>query len=243
MATLESELKAEHIEIRVKGWGTYLAEFGISAEKFISRMENLPHRVVALIEDNQLKDLHHTFKRSCTISLVDVTSEMGMRIYRRTGIFMMLKACRELFPERKLIIKHSLSNGLFCEFLDQETNAQEVGEIERHMKTLVARDLPIQRIVLPKEEANEIFRQQQQMDRIKLFSYWDKDYVHIHELDGLYEYFYGHMLPRTSYLTQFKLLDYPPGMILQTLEPESPDVIAPWIEHPKLFAIYADSGW
>ncbi len=241
MATIEPGLSAEHIEIRVKGWGTYLAEAGISAEKFVSRMENLPHKVTALIQDNELKDLHHTFTKSGTISLVDVTSEMGMRIYRRTGIFIIVKACRELFPQRKLIIKHSLSNGLFCEFSGHETNAKEVADIERHMKTIVARDFPIQRKILSKEEANKIFIRQGQEDRVKLFSYWDKDYVHIHELDGLYEYFYGHVLPRTGYMTEFKVLDYPPGMILQTLEPESPDEIMPWIEHPKLFTIYDEA--
>jgi uridine kinase len=241
MSILENGLAAEALEIRVKGYGAYQAEYGTSVAELVSRLENVPHKVVGVIKDNELKDLHHILDRSCSLELVDVSVEMGMRIYRRTGIFVMIKACRELFPERKLIIKHSLSNGLFCEFLDHETNAKEVEDIERHMKAIVARDFPINRIRMTKEAANVIFRQQLQPEKIKLFSYWDHEEVILHEIDGLYDYFYGHLLPNTGSLEQFKVHDYPPGLILQTLEPDSPDQILPWVELPKLFTIYDEA--
>ncbi len=241
MAIQEPGLTTEHIEVKVKGRGIHHAEAGITAEKFISRMENLPHQVVGIIIDNEFKDLHHVLTQSCSLEIVDVSSELGMKVYLHTAILVMLKACKELYPERKLIIKHTLSNGLFCEFKDQETNAKEVEAIERRMKTIIARDLPIKKHRVSRDEAFEIFRVQIQPEKIDLFSYWDRDYFLIQELDGLYEYFYGILLPNTGALTQFKVLEYQPGMILQTLQSESPDLIQPWVERPKLFAIFDEA--
>lgn len=241
MALSEPGLSGELIEIRVKGRGILLAEAGVTAEKFISRMENIPHKIVGVTVDNELKDLHHIFDRSCAIEMVDVTSELGMRVYRNTGIFIMVKACHELFPDRKLIVKHSLSNGLFCEFKDRETNAWEVQAIEQRMKEIVARDFPIVKHRVSREEATSIFTRQNQPEKVDLFSYWHKDYFIIQEIDGLFDYFYGILLPRTGFLTHFKVLDYPPGLVLQTLEPDSPDSISPWVERPKLFAMFDEA--
>ena len=56
------------------------------------------------------------------------------------------------------------------------------------------------------------------MDKVQLLEYRDKEAVHIYELDGFKEYFYGYMVYRTGILNKFKLLYHSPGMILRTPE-------------------------
>ncbi|HWP95726.1 MAG TPA: nucleoside kinase [Syntrophomonadaceae bacterium] len=242
MAISESMPTDEAIEIRVKDVGVFTIQPGITAAEFVTGLKDrVPYQVTAVIIDNGLKDLHHVMDHSCSLELVDVSSEIGARIYRRTALFMMLKACHDLFPKRKLMVKHSLSNGLYCEFLDGEAKAEQVSAIERLMKAMATSDLPINKMVVSKEEAHHIFHRQGQLERVKLFEYRDKEHVHIHEMDGYYEYFYDPMVDHTGACAQFKLLEYPPGLILQTPEIETPGEILPWIELPKLFTIYAEA--
>lgn len=242
MSVPENDLINEAIEIKVKNVGVYNIKPGITAAEFVNMLKDrVPNQVTAVIIDNGLKDLHHVMDRSCNLELVDVSTEVGARIYRRTATFMMLKACHDLFPKRKLMIKHSLSNGVYCEFVDGEAKAEQVAAIERLMRAMAAGDLPINKMVVSKEEAHRIFHRQGQLDRVKLFEYRDKLHVHIHELDGYYEYFYDPMVDHTGACTQFRLLEYPPGLILQTPEVETPGEIYPWVELPKLFTIYAEA--
>ncbi|MFA7148968.1 MAG: nucleoside kinase, partial [Syntrophomonadaceae bacterium] len=159
----------------------------------------------------------------------------------RTLAFLLIKACRELYPHKILIIKHSLSNGLYCEFLNWQPSLEDIEKLQKRMQEIIARNLPIKRMTVPKEEARRIFARQGQMDKVKLLEFRDKDHVHIYELDGFYEYFYGYMLPFTGLINCFRLLNYPPGLILQTPEKDNPGHIEEYLEQPKLAQVFQEA--
>jgi uridine kinase len=235
----------EMIEVQVQDIGSYLMPAGSTAVDLLRRIDrNFKYPVTAVVIDNNLKDLHHVIENSCQVELVDTASEAGFRIYRRSATFMLLKACHDLFHDRKLMIKHSLSNGMYCEFLDGPISQADIIKIDRHMRKIVAANLPIRRMTVSKENAREIFSRQGQLDKVRLFEFRDKETVHIHELDGFYEYFYGYMVPETGMVSKFALINYSPGIVLQTPETEHPDKIEPYIEQKKLATIYREtSDW
>jgi uridine kinase len=230
------------ITVKVTGMGTYQVKPGITAADFVKDIvPSTEYPVMAAIIDNTLYDLHQVLDDSCELELVYPDSEAGMRIYRRTVAFLLIKACRELYPEKTLIIKHSLSNGLYCEFINWQPSAEDIKKLEKRMREIVALNLPINRMTLPKEEARSIFARQGQMDKVKLLEFRDKNHVHIYELDGFYEYFYGYMLPFTGLIKCFRLLEYPPGLIVQTPEKDNPGHIEEYLEQPKLAQIFQEA--
>jgi uridine kinase len=232
----------QEVTVKVKGIGTYQIKPGITAAEFIKNtLPSTEYPAMAGIMDNTLYDLHHVIDGSCEIELVYPNSEAGMRIYRRTVAFLLIKACRDLYPDQTLIIKHSLSNGLYCEFLNWQPSTEDIEKLQKQMQEMIARNLPINRITVPKEEARRIFARQGQMDKVKLLEFRDKHHVHIYELDGFYEYFYGYMMPHTGLINCFRLLNYPPGLILQTPEKENPGHIEEYREQPKLAQIYQEA--
>lgn len=232
----------EEIIVTVKGMEDYAVKPGTTAAEFIQGMprEN-QYPVMAVIIDNTLHDLHHVLDKSCELELVYPDSEAGMRIYRRTAAFLLIKACRELYPNKTLVIKHSLSNGLYCEFLDYQPSRQDIANLEKRMQEIIACNLPIKKMTVAKEEARSIFARQGQMDKVKLLEFRDKGHVHIYELDGFYEYFYGYMLPFTGIINNFRLLNYPPGLILQTPEKEHPGHINKYLPQPKLARVFHEA--
>ena len=232
----------QEVTVKVKGIGTYQIKPGMTAAEFIKNtLPATEYPAMAGIMDNTLYDLHHVIDGSCEIELVYPNSEAGMRIYRRTVAFLLIKACRDLYPNQTLIIKHSLSNGLYCEFLNWQPSAEDIEKLQKRIQEMIARNLPINKMTVPKEEARNIFARQGQMDKVKLLEFRDKHHVHIYELDGFYEYFYGYMMPYTGLINCFRLLNYPPGLILQTPEKENPGHIEDYREQPKLAQIYQEA--
>ena len=236
------EVLHDRLQINIKGIGYYAAEMNSTALDLVNSLkEQLLYPVVALAVNNDLKDLDYVFTRPCQVKLLDLSTEIGFRIYRRGVVFLLLKACRELYPETQMVIKHSLSNGLYCELLDKILNDQEIARIQKRMRELAVLDMPINKTVVQREQAAYIYEKQGMMDKIKLLQFREKQVVHMYELDGYYEYFYGHMVPNTGMLDNFRVINYPPGLILQTPERNNPRVIEPFIDQRKLFSIYSEA--
>lgn len=230
------------IDINIKGSGKVSLASGSTGRDLLGILKGrLPYQVVALAVDNQLKDIDYIFNEPCKVELIDLSSEMGFRIYRNSAVFLLIKACRELFPETQLLVKHSLSNGLYCELADKVLNDNELASIQKRMRELAVLDLPINKIRVKGEEAAFLFEKQGMMDKVKLLGFLEQPFVHIYELDGFYEYFYGYMLPNTGMIWQFRLVNYPPGLVLQTPERSEPNAIEPYIRQNKLFNIYSEA--
>lgn len=237
-----SSTPAASIMVTVKELGSFPAVAGIKLGEFCAGIQpQWPHPIVAGIICNTLRDPHYIIETDCELELVDTSMEAGLRIYRRSASFLLIKACRDLFPQRILMIKHTLSNGLFCEFLDEDSADIEIEQIQERMRELVKQDLPIERYLVDREEACRIFAEQGQMDKVKLLEYRDKEAVHIYELDGFKEYFYGYMVYRTGILDKFKLLYHSPGMILRTPEIGDIGLVKPYNEQKKLAMIHQEA--
>lgn len=237
-----SSYQSYSISVNVKGLGHYVIPAQSTTAELVSILrDRVAYQVAAVIIDNQLEDLSFVLDQDCDLELVDISSEMGARIYRRSVVFMLIRACRTLFPHSELIVKHSLSNGLYCELEDMPLSDGDIEQIQKRMREYVVQDLPIIKQVVSREEARRIYARQCQLDKVGLLEYRDKATVHIYELDGYFEYFYGYMLPHTSELDCFRLINYSPGMILQTPDVNSPDGIKPFSDLPKLFNIYQEA--
>ncbi|MGI5921840.1 MAG: nucleoside kinase [Syntrophomonadaceae bacterium] len=237
-----SEQVQPTIDINIKGVGTVTAAIGSSFYDIYKQIEDKVNQpIMAGVINNKLIDFYYRFYEPCNLELVDTTSETGLKIYRRSALFLLLKACRELYPERKLIVKHSLSNGLFCEFLDRECSIDEAKAIENKMKELQARNVLINKHVMETGKACQVFTEQDKEDKVKLLEYRNQDKVNVYEMDGLYEYFYGYMAIETRFINQFRVLNYPPGIILQTPELDKPREIKPYIPQHKLASIFAEA--
>lgn len=237
-----SSRKGYDIKVNVKGLGPYVVPVESTTGELVSLLQDrLLYQVVAVIINNQMEDLSFVLQHDCDIELVDTSSENGSRIYRRSIVFMLIRACRDLYPHTELIVKHSLSNGLYCELLDQPLTDEDIEQIQKRMREYVVQDVPIVKHVVSREEARRIYARQCQLDKVGLLEYRNQAQVHIYELDGYHEYFYGYMLPNTSTLNRFRLRNYPPGLILQTPEVATPDRVLPYVELPKLFNIYQEA--
>ena len=129
-----SDKNQSMINVEIIGRGEYTVAQGTRINQLIAmHLSNCEFPILAVMVQNSMHDLNYILHDADKIELIDLTSEKGARIYRRSAMFILIKACRELFPDRTVIVRHSMSNGIFCEFRHQEVTPAEVKMIEEQM--------------------------------------------------------------------------------------------------------------
>lgn len=199
--------------------------------------------IAAALVDNKLQELTYVLEqKDSTIKFLDLTSDIGMKIYVRTLTFLFIKACHDVFPDCSVHIEHSLGDGLYCEIYGSEPLTEEcVEDIENRMRQMVEQDLPIKKKSMPTDEAIKMFREMGWDDKARILKYREEPEVNIYELDGMPDYFYGYMFPSTGHLKWFKLKFYLPGIVIQLPNKENPTKVAPYHEQPKLSRVFREA--
>ena len=181
------------------------------------------------------------------IEFITADTTIGNETYRRSVVFMMLYAFYKAAPQispKDINVKYSLSNGYYCDITAEgfEVTESLLEQIEAIMKETVAKDLPIVKTVLPKDEAIECFQSYGMTDKAKLFKYRRGSTVNVYELDGYRDYFFGYMAPTTKLLGQFAIHPYNQGFVLQMPVKTAPEVVPEFKPQEKLFGVLKESA-
>ncbi|TDP26864.1 nucleoside kinase [Halanaerobium congolense] len=197
--------------------------------------------IMAVIIENEVYDLTEELDRDAELKTVNIASELGNRIYRRSLYFVMAKAIYELFPETILKIEISISNGIYCE-LENKTSLSksDLNKLKKRMQEIIDADYKIKKHKLKKEKVLEIIVQENCAFRRELLEQQDKDYYTLYELDGYYDYFYYNMVPSTSYLKKFDLHLRIPGFVLLFPKFFTNKELPKFKEQPKLANVFLE---
>ncbi|WP_370642545.1 nucleoside kinase [Tepidanaerobacter sp. GT38] len=231
------------LNVNIKGFGVSTLDGPISLQELGKRYEkDFASPIVAAIVDGSLRELTYVVDGDSNVEFLDMSSEIGMKIYIRSLIFLFVKACYDVFPDCKVHVEHSLGDGLYCEVVRKEPLSEDdVESIEKRMRQLVERDIPIQKYKMPLKEAIAMFKESGMEDKVRVLKYRKSDFINIYEIDGTKDYFYGYLVPSTGYLKWFGLKFYLPGIILQHPNKSNPTHIAEYHEQPKLASIFRES--
>jgi uridine kinase len=199
--------------------------------------------VVAAVINNKLAELTTPLVRDADVRPVTVAETDGTRIYRRSLVFVLVAAVKELCPQAAIFVEHAAATagGFFCEVTGREPFSQEeLNKIEARMRACVAEDRPFTKRQVPVSEAIELFRARGEDDKVRLLAHRQKDTLVLYQMNGHQDYLQGYMVPSTGYLTTFALHAFPPGFVLQFPHVENPDALTPYAPYPKLFAVFAE---
>lgn len=199
------------------------------------------HDILGAIIDNDLKEFNYTLTKDTNIQFIDITYPYGNRFYVRSLMFLLIIAAKEVMEGCRITAEHSLSKGLYCEIHGLEPLDEDIiKKIEIRMKELVLEDIPFVKNRYLKADAEKIFKERGQCDKIGLLKYREKEYINLYECKGYYDYFYGYLVPSTGYLKSFELKFYPPGLILRYPNRRDPDNIPEFIPQPQLFRVFRE---
>lgn len=221
-------------------------ETGTSYETVVR--ENYPEKAeeIVLVKVNgKLQELTKKVKKDCALEPVTLSDNPGYNSYRRSVSLMMLKAVYDLYPREeigKLRIEFSAGSGYFCT-ISGTVKPEEAftKKVEARMREYVAKQIPIKKEVVGTQEAVRRFRDYGMEDKAALFRYRRASKVNIYSIGGFQDYYYGYMVPNTSYLKWFALQPYEDGFLLRFPKMENPTEVLPVNFSKKVFDVLRQS--
>jgi threonyl-tRNA synthetase len=133
--------------------------------------------------------------------------EDDLEVLRHSASHLLAHAVTELFPGTQIGIGPAVENGFYYDFLRSEPfSVQDLEAIESKMRELAAADIPIERVVLAKDEAIKLFAEMGQTLKVELIQEKGGDRVGCYRQGGFVDFCLGPHLPSTGRIQHFKLL-------------------------------------
>ena len=206
-------------------------------------IEKNEFKVIGAKFNNEYKRLDYVITENGIVSLVDISSKGGMRIYRRTLIYIMAKAFEELYKDVKIRVNYQLSNAMFCTVENMEITDEMLKNVENKMKEIVSKNLPIQKKVFSRQEAEELYKKEDSSKgRLQLDLETNKT-IDMYYCEDYYNYMYGDIAINTGIIKVFGLIKYEHGFLLRYPSAKNPFVLPEYKETKKLlwaFNEYSD---
>lgn len=205
------------ITITYDGDQTLQADQGTRLEALLAQMPPRRHQPLAAIVNNELQELDYPLYSDSDIIWVDISSSTGWQIYRRSLTFLLLLAMRECFPDYRLWISHSLTEGLFGWAEDAENNrlsSAQIACLEQQMRQYIDEDMPIQRLTVAKEDAVAFFKVEGKNHKASLLMRRDQQYLSLYQAHGFSDYLFGRMATHAGLLQDFRLIPFEDGFVL-----------------------------
>jgi uridine kinase len=106
------------------------------------------------------------------------------------------------------------------------------------MRQIVDADAPIEKRVVPLDEAIGLFESRREQDKLRLLEQRTRDHLTLYTLRGRDDYYYGYMVASTGVLRYFRLIWVRDGFILQYPRQEDPSRLKPIRAYDKLSRVF-----
>ncbi len=230
------EVHLESGELREYPYGTRVSTI---FEKGMSSRDTNP--IIAALVNNALTSLSYKVEINADVKPVRLYSHYGNRIYRRSLSFLLAKASQELFPDRHLIIGHSLGDGFYYYFEGRASvEDEDIDLLQQKMQHIVQKALPIERRVLSYEEILTYVSKSGLTATEKLLNFRNEPKVPVYTCDGYVDLSYEPLVASTDLLFIFQLRNYAPGFLVRFPQSKTPNKISEFSDNPVLFSIFKE---
>ncbi len=109
--------------------------------------------------EGRLVDTSHLIESDTSLAIVTDKDADGLEVIRHSTAHLLAYAVKELFPEAQVTIGPVIENGFYYDFsYKRPFTPEDLAKIEARMLDLAKRDIPVERSVLPRDEAVAYFK-------------------------------------------------------------------------------------
>ncbi|MDX1454055.1 MAG: threonine--tRNA ligase [Gammaproteobacteria bacterium] len=162
--------------------------------------------------DGELVDTSHVIDKDAELAIITERDEEGLEVIRHSTAHLLAQAVQELYPDAQVTIGPVIENGFYYDFArDESFTPEDLAKIEKKMKELSKRNLPVSREVWDRDEAAkhfesigekykaEIIRDLPEGEEISIYKQGEGD-------DAWMDLCRGPHVPSTGKLKAFKLM-------------------------------------
>ena len=197
-------------------------------------IQNSKYEIMGCKVNNQYQTIEYEINEDCRIEFIDVSKNEGVKIYRRTLLYIMGKAIKELYPNAWLTINYQLLDSMFCEISNMEVTDEVIEKISVKMREIINKNLPIKRVVMTREEAEEFYEKNDcARGKIQL-ELKNNNQIELYFCEEYFNYFFGMLAANTGNLDLFKIEKYEDGFLISYPSSRKPLELPEKLENKKL---------
>jgi threonyl-tRNA synthetase len=158
--------------------------------------------------DGKVVDTSYTVDHDAPVSIITAKDPDGLDVIRHSTAHLLAYAVKELFPEAQVTIGPVIENGFFYDFsYKRPFTPEDLAAIEKRMTELAAKDEPVTRRVLPRDEAVAHFKSIGENYKAEIIgSIPAGEDVSLYAEGGFEDLCRGPHVPSTGKLRHFKLM-------------------------------------
>lgn len=201
-------------------------------------------QIVGAIINGELRELTYPISMDAKVQPVSMNSPDGARIYRRSLTYLLVAAFEAVFPNASLDVDHSVSSGgYYCTVRGVNPIDQDfLDRLSAKMHAMVEADLPIEKRIVPKTEAMDMFTRKGYDDKVRLLKNRQKDTLVLYKVGDYQDYLHGYMVPSTGFIKWFGLTLLGDGFVVMYPRRHAPTELLPMPEYPKLLRTFQQYG-
>ena len=158
--------------------------------------------------NDRLVDASHAITQDSRLSIVTAKDADGLDMIRHSTAHLLAYAVKELFPDAQVTIGPVIDNGFYYDFsYKRPFTPEDLAAIEKKMAELAAKDEPVVRRVLPRDEAVAHFKGMGEHYKAEIIaSIPAGEDVSLYREGGFEDLCRGPHVPSTGKLKHFKLM-------------------------------------
>ena len=158
--------------------------------------------------NGQLLDASHVLEADSQLAIVTAKDADGLEVLRHSTAHLLAYAVKDLYPEAQVTIGPVIENGFYYDFsYSRPFTPEDLSAIERRMGELAAKDEPVERQVLPRDEAVAFFKAQGEHYKAEIIaSIPEGEAVSLYREGAFTDLCRGPHVPSTGKLKHFKLM-------------------------------------
>ncbi len=158
--------------------------------------------------DGKLVDTSFRIDGDANVAVVTERDPEGVEVIRHSTAHLMAQAVKELYPETQVTIGPVVEDGFYYDFAREERfRPEDLEAIEARMKAIAARDYPVARTEMPRDDAVRFFLDQGEKYKAEIIaSIPAGEPISLYRQGDFIDLCRGPHVPSTGKLKAFKLM-------------------------------------
>ncbi|WP_018077480.1 threonine--tRNA ligase [Thiobacillus denitrificans] len=158
--------------------------------------------------DGRLVDTSHLIDTDAQLSIVTDKDADGLDMIRHSTAHLLAYAVKSLFPDAQVTIGPVIEDGFYYDFAYKRPfTPEDLAAIEKKMAELAKRDIPVERSVMPRDEAVTFFRDMGELYKAEIIaSIPTNEDISLYREGDFIDLCRGPHVPSTGKLRHFKLM-------------------------------------
>ena len=172
------------------------------------------------------------------IRLLRYKDPTGREAYKRTAQFILFLAIKQLWPSAQGKMNCTVGSGLYIKVCNTDDFSSD--RLKKQVQHIVDQDIPLLRKRITTAEAIKRYTKSGDFDKVSLLKYRSSPTIDVYEYDDFCDYYYGEMMPSTSFLRSWDIISAPDGFIFIFPDVFDPDRVSSYREMPNFLNVYTE---